>query len=163
VAGLGALPFADGAADCQPAPWQAALLAELMLEERPELLLGRGGCDPRLLAALRALHCAGAEAPAALRRLSPAAAAAALQSRCCAALLGAAEARALRSAAAVAAVALAQWPSSAEEDEALLRAAGREEEAMRLALAFRAAKKRGLQALIGELKARAAAAGDASS
>jgi histone-lysine N-methyltransferase SETD3 len=165
VAGLSGAPFgspdsAEQAAatgdDPAAAPWQRQLLSELRLfgpgADRELRMGGPTHVDPRLLAALRVLYC---QEPAALRALPAGKQAAYLQSPD-GQLTLANERAALATAAAVCAVALAQWKGTLAEDEALLSAAQAPplSHDMRLAVAFRANKKRLLTNAVTAIKAK---------
>lgn len=165
VAGLSGAPFgspdpAEQAAamgdDPAAAPWQRQLLSELKLlgpgADRELRIGGPSHVDPRLLAALRVLYC---QEPAALRALPAGRQAAYLQSPD-GLLTLANERAALATAAAVCAMALAQWQGTLAEDEALLSASQTPplSHDVRLAVAFRANKKRLLANAVTALKAK---------
>lgn len=164
VAGLSGAPFgssnaaehAVGGEDPAAAPWQRQLLSELRLvgpSAQRELSIGGPDLvDPRLLAALRVLYC---QEPAALRAL-PAGKQASYLQAADGQLTLANERAALATAAAVCAIALAQWPGTLADDEVLLSAAQSPplSDDMRLAVAFRANKKRLLADAVKRIKAK---------
>ena len=165
AAGLSGMPFgspdaAEHAAatgdDPVAAPWQRQLLTQLRLvgpgADRELRMGGASVVDQRLLAALRVLYC---QDPAALRALPAGKQAAYLQSPD-GQLSLANERAALATAAAVCAVALAQWKGTLADDESLLSAAQTPplSDDMRLAVAFRANKKRLLSDAVKAIKAK---------
>lgn len=164
VAGLGGVSFGDpshedGAspAGVAASPWRTLILEALRLAGPAaslELLVGGDGLvDPRLLAALRCLYCAD-ESPFAgipAEERAPRLLAGTLP------LPRPVERHALATAAAVCAVALAQWPTTLEQDVAASRGGAQAEEDVRLATAFRMNKKRLLAAAVAGLKLRMAA------
>lgn len=171
VAGLGHVPF--GAADARDAtpqagasagdaiaaaPWQQLVLADLGLvgaHANLEILIGGADAiDSRLLAALRVLYMQDA---AQLRHIPQTQRAASLQSRDASGVVSSQVERcALATAAAVCAVTLSQWPTTLAQDDALL--ASPDGAALpadvRLAMQFRAEKKRCLSTALSRLKAR---------
>lgn len=165
VAGLGHIPFGASSYDTAPGDgvaaqaWQEAILAELGLvgpgANLEVLIGGPDAVDPRLLAALRVLYVQDSKQ---LSRMSPALAAKAL-------LLATpssdtvdptVERCALATAAGVCAVTLSQWPTTLAQDDVLLGSPQGAALApdVRLAIQFRAEKKRCLATALAKLKAR---------
>jgi len=164
VAGLGHIPL--GRVDenmnqgdaIAAAPWQQLILADLGLvgaHANLEVLIGgEGAIDSRLLAALRVLFL---QDEAHLRDIPEQQRAAALRVRDAAGIVPAQVERcALATAAAICAVTLSQWRTTLAQDDALL--ASQEAAAMpadvRLAITFRAEKKRCLSKALTTLKVR---------
>lgn len=165
VAGLGGAPFGgpgEAATDDPDGfslfPWQRALLRELRLLDGPNATLevtlgGADGLDGRLLAALRVLYTQDA---AALRAIPRDKQAQYLQQRD-GMLSVVTERCALATAASMAAITLSQWPSTLKEDQELLESPTVLTPDVRLAVSFRADKKRALSEAIASLKDRIAA------